>query len=123
MCGNRAIRLSRKFKAPRRGDIAQWAKVEALVKLGFRFDTVYDAAGGGPVQYRQCARDSRVRQKSGAARCGAGGRTKRSTESRTEITLASEDTALSLRCNTGVCLEGICPQRIRTRVAQIRRNP
>ena len=50
-CGNRAIRLSRKFKAPRRGDIAQWAKVEALVKLGFRFDTVYDAAGGGPVRY------------------------------------------------------------------------
>ena len=44
-CGNRAIRLSRKFKAPGRGDIAQWAKVEALVKLGFRFETHYDADG------------------------------------------------------------------------------
>lgn len=55
VCGNRAIRLSRKFKAPRRGDIAQWAKVEALVKLGFRFDTVYDA-DGGTVSYPTSAR-------------------------------------------------------------------
>lgn len=55
MCGNRAIRLSRKFKAPPRSDIAQWAKVEALVKLGFRFDTVYDA-DGGTVRYPTNAR-------------------------------------------------------------------
>jgi hypothetical protein len=45
VCGSRAVRLSRKFKAPRRGDTAQWAKVEALVKLGFRFDTLYDTDG------------------------------------------------------------------------------
>lgn len=42
---SRAVRLSRKFKPARRGDIAQWAKVEALVKLGFRFETIYDADG------------------------------------------------------------------------------
>lgn len=44
-CGNRAILVNRKFKPPRRSDVAQWAKVEALVKLGFRFDTIYDADG------------------------------------------------------------------------------
>jgi DNA-directed RNA polymerase subunit RPC12/RpoP len=41
-CGYRAIR---KFKRPRRSDDGQWAKVEALVKLGFRFDPDYDADG------------------------------------------------------------------------------
>ena len=46
VCGNPAIRLSRKFKPPRQGDVKQWAKVEALVRLGFRFDTIYDGAGG-----------------------------------------------------------------------------
>jgi hypothetical protein len=55
VCGDRAIRLSRKFKAPRRADIAQWAKVEELVNLGFRFDTVYDA-DGGTVRYPTSAR-------------------------------------------------------------------
>ena len=45
VCGNRAIRLNRKFTPPRRGDSAQWAKVEVLVKLGFRFDSLYDMDG------------------------------------------------------------------------------
>ena len=45
VCNSRAVRLSRKFKPPRRGDIAQWSKVEALVRLGFRFDTIHDAGG------------------------------------------------------------------------------
>ena len=45
VCGTRAVRLNRKFKAPRREDVEQWEKVEALVKLGFRFDTLYDANG------------------------------------------------------------------------------
>lgn len=44
-CGGAAILLNRKFKPPRRNDVAQWAKVTALVKLGFRFDTIYDADG------------------------------------------------------------------------------
>ena len=44
-----------KFKPPRRGDIAQWAKIEALVKLGFRFDTLYDA-DGAIVRYPSTAR-------------------------------------------------------------------
>ena len=30
----------REFKPPRQGDVKQWAKVEALVGLGFRFDTI-----------------------------------------------------------------------------------
>ena len=46
VCGNPAIRLSRKFKPPRQGDVKQWAKVETLVSLGFRFDTIHDGAGG-----------------------------------------------------------------------------
>ena len=46
VCGNRAIRLSRKFKPPRRGDVKQWVKVETLVALGFRFDTIHDGEGG-----------------------------------------------------------------------------
>src|SRR5687767_5864871 len=36
-CGGRAIGLSRKFKAPARSSAAQWAKVEYLVRHGFRF--------------------------------------------------------------------------------------
>lgn len=50
VCGNRTIRLSRKFKPPRRGDVKQWAKVETLVRLGFRFDTIHDG-NGGTVRY------------------------------------------------------------------------
>jgi hypothetical protein len=46
VCGNVAIRLSRKFKPPRRDDVKQWAKVETLVRLGFRFDTIWDGEGG-----------------------------------------------------------------------------
>jgi hypothetical protein len=46
VCGNRATRLNRKFKPPRHGDVKQWAKVEALVRLGFRFDTIHDGKGG-----------------------------------------------------------------------------
>ncbi len=45
VCGSGAVRLSHKFKPPRRNAVAQWSKVEALVKLGFRFDTIYDADG------------------------------------------------------------------------------
>jgi hypothetical protein len=36
-CGGTAAGLSRKFKAPARTDIAQWKKVEYLVRHGFRF--------------------------------------------------------------------------------------
>jgi DNA-directed RNA polymerase subunit RPC12/RpoP len=36
-CGGAAIGLSRKFKAPRRDDIAQWKKVHALVLGGCLF--------------------------------------------------------------------------------------
>jgi hypothetical protein len=45
VCGGRAIRLSRKFKPPPQSDVQQWAKVESLVRLGFRFDTTYDGEG------------------------------------------------------------------------------
>jgi hypothetical protein len=36
-CRAPSIRLSRKFKPPRRGDVEQWRKVEALVRAGFLF--------------------------------------------------------------------------------------
>ena len=45
MCGGVAIQLDRKFKAPRKADRQQWAKVEYLVRHGFRFQSVYGPAG------------------------------------------------------------------------------
>jgi DNA-directed RNA polymerase subunit RPC12/RpoP len=44
-CGSAAIKLSRKFKPPARADTEQWDKVETLVSLGFRFETIYDGEG------------------------------------------------------------------------------
>ena len=45
LCGGGAILLDRKFKAPRSGDHEQWAKVEYLVRHGFRFQSVYGPDG------------------------------------------------------------------------------
>lgn len=39
--------LSRKFSAPRSGDIAQWKKVQFLVEHGFRFYSVYEPTESG----------------------------------------------------------------------------
>ncbi len=36
-CGGPAIGLTRKFKPPPQADVAQWKKVEALVRRGFLF--------------------------------------------------------------------------------------
>ena len=36
-CGGPSIGLTRKFKPPKRSDIKQWEKVEALVRHGFLF--------------------------------------------------------------------------------------
>lgn len=36
-CGGPSVGLTRKFKPPKRSDIAQWRKVEALVRHGFLF--------------------------------------------------------------------------------------
>ncbi|TAY08561.1 hypothetical protein ELH91_25420 (plasmid) [Rhizobium leguminosarum] len=36
-CGGPSIGLTRKFKPPKRSDIRQWGKVEALVRHGFLF--------------------------------------------------------------------------------------
>ena len=41
-CRGPAVGMSRKFRAPPRSDEAQWAKVEFLVRRGFRFYSVYD---------------------------------------------------------------------------------
>jgi hypothetical protein len=39
-CGGSAVLLSRKFKAPPKGNIAQWEKVRFLVEHGFLFQSV-----------------------------------------------------------------------------------
>jgi len=39
-CRGVAIGLSRKFKAPRKNDLAQWKKVEYLVRNGFYFEPI-----------------------------------------------------------------------------------
>lgn len=44
-CGGAAIGLSRNFKPPAQNDVAQWAKVKALIDAGFRFEHVEDATG------------------------------------------------------------------------------
>ena len=44
-CGGVAIGLARKFKAPARTDIAQWKKVEYLVRHGFRFFSLQGPEG------------------------------------------------------------------------------
>jgi hypothetical protein len=37
--------LTRNFKPPPRGDVAQWAKVKALIDAGFRFEHLVDERG------------------------------------------------------------------------------
>lgn len=36
-CGGPSIGLTRKFRAPKRSDVKQWDKVEALMRRGFLF--------------------------------------------------------------------------------------
>src|SRR5258708_35995303 len=43
-CGAPAVRLSRKFKAPKKDDLKQWEKVRFLVDHGFYFDSLQAAA-------------------------------------------------------------------------------
>ena len=49
-CTGELTRLSRKFKAPKARDTAQWAKVKFLVEHGFLFYSVYEQAGAGEVR-------------------------------------------------------------------------
>ena len=44
-CGGPAHRTSRKFKPPKRTDLAQWEKVRFLLEHGFRFFSVRDHDG------------------------------------------------------------------------------
>lgn len=45
-CKQPLERLSRKFHAPRSKDIAQWKKIELLLRHGFRFHPVYRQVTG-----------------------------------------------------------------------------
>jgi hypothetical protein len=42
VCGNPAVRLSRKFKPPRATDDEQWEKVRLLIAHGFFFESIHD---------------------------------------------------------------------------------
>ena len=57
-CRGKAIGLSRKFRAPARTDVEQWAKVEMLIQHGFRFFPVYDERGQ-PTPYPRTLRAAR----------------------------------------------------------------
>ena len=46
-CRSPMAMLSRKFSAPRSGDIPQWKKVQFLVENGFRFYPVYERVEPG----------------------------------------------------------------------------
>jgi DNA-directed RNA polymerase subunit RPC12/RpoP len=56
-CGGKAVGLSRKFKAPARTDIAQWKKVEYLVRHGFRF---FSLEGVDAVAYPKTLAEART---------------------------------------------------------------
>ncbi len=58
-CGGVAVRLNRKFKAPRRADREQWAKVEYLVRHGYRFQSL-PQVDGRPVAYPATLRAAEV---------------------------------------------------------------
>lgn len=53
--------LSRKFKAPKRSDAAQWKKVQFLVEHGFRFYTVYELTehGANRIAYPKTLEEAR----------------------------------------------------------------
>lgn len=40
-CGGPQYRMGRQFKAPKQSDKEQWAKVEALISLGMKFESGY----------------------------------------------------------------------------------
>jgi hypothetical protein len=44
-CTGTLTQLSRKFKAPKTSDLAQWAKVKFLIEHGFLFYSVYERVG------------------------------------------------------------------------------
>lgn len=46
-CGGKSHNLGRHFKAPKKSDKKQWAKVEFLFEHGFRFQKIYDEENGG----------------------------------------------------------------------------
>ena len=46
-CRGPMERLSRKFSAPKSGDLMQWRKVQYLVEHGFRFHTAFVPVGPG----------------------------------------------------------------------------
>jgi hypothetical protein len=56
-CGEEAVRLSRKFKAPARDDVEQWKKISFLCEHGFRFASVYDE-NGTSVPYPETLKDA-----------------------------------------------------------------
>jgi predicted RNA-binding Zn-ribbon protein involved in translation (DUF1610 family) len=60
-CGGAMTQLSRKFKAPKRSDTAQWKKVQLLVSHGFRFYSVYEQTerGSSRVAYPRTLEEAR----------------------------------------------------------------
>ena len=46
-CRGELAQLSRKFSAPKSRDREQWNKVEALVRAGFRFQSIYEPMPSG----------------------------------------------------------------------------
>jgi hypothetical protein len=44
-CGGPTVQLSRKFKAPRKDDLAAWRVVEYLVRCGFTYRPIYLESG------------------------------------------------------------------------------
>jgi len=44
-CGEAAVNLGRHFKAPKKSDARQWAKVQFLVDHGFRFQKIRTGSG------------------------------------------------------------------------------
>lgn len=56
-CGGAAHLTSRKFKAPKKSDVAQWEKVRLLLAHGFRFVSIEE--GGRRVAYPSTLEEAR----------------------------------------------------------------
>lgn len=56
-CGGATVRLSRKFKAPKRGDLQAWRVVAYVVRSGFRYQPIY-LENGELVAYPRTLREA-----------------------------------------------------------------
>ena len=58
-CGAETVQMNQRFKAPRKDNVAQWKKVEALVLAGFHFQPVGEPYPKVPRELREFLKTNR----------------------------------------------------------------